>query len=275
MMSDDVNRAAGMGNEQESLGNTPLARTSRKQYHEQLSVMWTRFWMRYAGLSRWRRFATRIATWTAPSFYGAVDLAEMNRLGYIAPSATLHHPGLRLGCHIFIGDRVVLYRFSEGGPITLQDRSRLHLETILQTEQGGSIVIGANTHLHPRCILFACKGSILIGSDVQVAANCAFYPYDHGIEPGVPIIKQPVQSKGDIVIDDGAWLGTGVIVLSGVRIGKGAVVGAGAVVTADVPDGAICAGVPARVVKMRDAVPVPDYVATADVRRCQGRPYSG
>ena len=42
------------------------------------------------------------------------------------------------------------------------------------------------------------------------------------------------------------------IVLSGVRIGKGAVVGAGSVVTDDIPDGAIAAGAPARVVKMRD-----------------------
>ena len=42
------------------------------------------------------------------------------------------------------------------------------------------------------------------------------------------------------------------IVLSGVRIGKGAVVGAGSVVTDNIPDGAIAAGAPARVVKMRD-----------------------
>jgi acetyltransferase-like isoleucine patch superfamily enzyme len=58
-------------------------------------------------------------------------------------------------------------------------------------------------------------------------------------------------------VDDDAWLGVGVIVLSGVRIGKGAVVGAGAVVTHDVPDGAVVAGVPARIVKMRIEPPTP------------------
>jgi acetyltransferase-like isoleucine patch superfamily enzyme len=240
-----------------------VVRSLQKQYGEQVRNAWTRFWMRYAGLRGFGRFATRMATWTASPFYGAVTLAGMNPSGYIAPSATVHHPGLRLGRHVFIGDRVVLYRLRQGGPITLHDGIRLHLDTILQTEEGGSIVIGARTHVHPRCILSACKGSIRIGSDVQVAANCAFYPYDHGTAPDQPIAEQPVQTKGDIVIEDGAWLGTGVIVLSGVHVGKGAVVAAGAVVTSNVPDGAICAGVPARVVKRRGATAPTTYYVPA------------
>jgi acetyltransferase-like isoleucine patch superfamily enzyme len=86
----------------------------------------------------------------------------------------------------------------------------------------------------------------------MISPNCALYSYNHGIEPDKPIRKQPLETKGGIVIDDDAWLGFGVIVLDGVRIGKGAVIGAGSVVTHDVPDNAIAAGVPARVVKMRD-----------------------
>jgi acetyltransferase-like isoleucine patch superfamily enzyme len=223
----------------------------RDQYLKHLPVIWMRFWMRYAGLGFWGRVATRLASWTAPPYYAAVSLAEMNLHGYISPSVTLHHPDLRLGNHVFIGDRVVLYRLHAGGPIALQDRARIHLDTILQTEQGGMIEIGRNTHIHPRCILSACRGSIRIGADVQVAPNAAFYPYDHGILPDLPILKQPLRSKGDILIGDGVWIGTGAIVLSGVTIGKGAVVAAGAVVTHDVPDNGIVAGVPARLLKMR------------------------
>ena len=78
------------------------------------------------------------------------------------------------------------------------------------------------------------------------------YPYDHGIAPNIPISEQPLHSKGGITIENGAWLGFGVIVLSGVRIGEGAVIGAGSVVTKDVLDGGVAVGVPARVVKVRD-----------------------
>jgi acetyltransferase-like isoleucine patch superfamily enzyme len=225
----------------------------RDQYLKYLPVFWTRYWMRHAGLGPWGRVATRLASWMAPPFYARVALADMNPLGYIAPSATLHHPDLRLGHHLFIGDRVVLYRSPGGGPIQLHDRVRLHIDSILLTEQAGRIVIGPETHVHPRCILSACLGSICIGARVQIAANSAFYPYDHGIAPNIPLLKQPLQSKGDITIGDDAWIGTGVIVLSGVTIGSGAVIAAGAVVTHDVPAGGIVAGVPAKLVKMRSS----------------------
>ncbi|MBP6971827.1 MAG: hypothetical protein KBB67_02045 [Syntrophorhabdus sp.] len=72
------------------------------------------------------------------------------------------------------------------------------------------------------------------------------------------IFEQPLTTKGDIRIEDGVWLGYGVIVLSGVHIGKGAVVGAGSVVTRSIPDGAVAVGMPARVIKMRSDIKVKD-----------------
>ena len=52
--------------------------------------------------------------------------------------------------------------------------------------------------------------------------------------------------KGDIVIEDYAWIGTGAMILPGVCIGRGAVVGAGAVVSKSVAPGAIVVGNPAK-----------------------------
>jgi acetyltransferase-like isoleucine patch superfamily enzyme len=50
----------------------------------------------------------------------------------------------------------------------------------------------------------------------------------------------------EILVEDGASIGSGALILGGVRIGSGALVGAGAVVTRDVPPGATIAGVPGR-----------------------------
>jgi acetyltransferase-like isoleucine patch superfamily enzyme len=171
--------------------------------------------------------------------------------GFIAPSALLHHPGLRIGRRVFIDDRVTIFRDKEGGVVALGDGSLIFHDSAILTGYGGSVSIGASSMIQSRCQLSAYLGRIVIGNDVQLAPNCALYPYNHGTNLDASIREQPLTSKGPIVIEDGAWLGFGVIVLSGVRIGKGAVVGAGSVVLNDVPDNAIAAGNPARVVSHR------------------------
>jgi acetyltransferase-like isoleucine patch superfamily enzyme len=186
----------------------------------------------------------------------------MNPNGYFSPSAVIHHDCTLFGPKIFIGDKVVIYQAQGGGPVELGERVHVYGDTYIQTGSGGSIKIGRNSHVHPRCQISAYKSSVFIGQEVQIAANCAFYPYNHGIAPGKLIHEQELESKGDIVIEDDAWLGFGVIVLDGVRIGRGAVVGAGSVVSNDIPDEAIAVGVPARVVKMRA-----DLLAVEDKKR--------
>jgi acetyltransferase-like isoleucine patch superfamily enzyme len=212
---------------------------------------WTRFWMHFAGLSLCGRISTRLASWFAPPYYGRVYLADLNRNGYVSPSATIHHRNILFGSNVFVGDRVVIFEHYDGGSVELGDRAQLHADTYIQTGQNGAVKIGRDTHVHPRCQFSAYKGSIEIGNDIQIAPGCAFYPYDHGLSAGESIARQPLITKGDITVGDGAWLGYGVIVLSGVRIGKGAVVGSGSIVVDSIPDGAIAVGSPARVVRMR------------------------
>ena len=210
--------------------------------------------MRYAGLSPLGRFATRLATWYAPPHKAGSRLAGMNPMGFIAPSAVVYHSDLHLGKNVFVGDRVTIYQAKDGGPIRLGDRICIYRDGILETGYGGSLSIGNSSGIHPRCQFNAYLGSIHIGSGVDIAPNCAFYAYDHGFAPDRTIREQPLETKGDIIVGDHAWLGVGVIVLSGVRIGKGAVIGAGSVVTNDVPDNAIAVGSPARIVKMRSDI---------------------
>jgi acetyltransferase-like isoleucine patch superfamily enzyme len=210
--------------------------------------------MRYAGLSTWGRIATYLATWFAPPHKSRVSLAGMNVRGYIAPSATIYHPNLRLGAHVFVGDRAILYDRKIGGTMEIGDRVYIYRDVVLETGWGGHLRIEEEASIHPRCQLNAYVGPIHIGRGVMIAPNCALYSYSHGLAPDRPIREQPMETKGGIVIGDEAWLGVGAIVVDGVEIGEGAAIGAGSVVTQDVPAGALAAGVPARVVKMRSEI---------------------
>ena len=67
----------------------------------------------------------------------------------------------------------------------------------------------------------------------------------------LPLAETPFANKGSIVVGSDVWFGYESLVLPGVHIGNGAIVAARAVVTADVPDYAVVAGNPARVVKFR------------------------
>lgn len=215
------------------------------------SLLWAAFWMRFAGLSPLGRLANGIAAWFTPPHKFRHCLALLNSNGYIAFTAAIRHANVTLGKNVFIDERVVIYQAHKGGSVKLSDNVSLGRDTIVEIGPGGSLSVGAGTYIQARCQLVSYEAPIHIGSGVNIAANCAFYPYDHGMIPDQPIGQQPLQTKGGIFIEDDAWLGVGVTVLSGVRIGKGAVVGAGAVVSRDIPDGAIAVGVPARVVKMR------------------------
>ena len=59
-------------------------------------------------------------------------------------------------------------------------------------------------------------------------------------------------SATPVVIEDDVMIGANAVVIEGVRVGAGAVVAAGAVCVEDVPAGAVVAGCPARVIKMKD-----------------------
>jgi acetyltransferase-like isoleucine patch superfamily enzyme len=85
----------------------------------------------------------------------------------------------------------------------------------------------------------------------MIGPHCYITDGDHGTEPGVDVKAQAMR-KLPVIIEDGAWLGSHVVVLPGVRIGRGAVIGAGSVVTKSIPANAVAVGVPARVVRLRD-----------------------
>lgn len=86
-----------------------------------------------------------------------------------------------------------------------------------------------------------------LGDDVFVGPNATF------TNDPFPRSKQQPGRFSRTIVERGASIGGGAVILPGVRIGRAAMVGAGAVVTRDVPPFAIVVGNPARVVSYTDA----------------------
>ena len=110
--------------------------------------------------------------------------------------------------------------------------------------------IEAGAYVGPRCHL----GSVHIGRDVLLAAgvHVPSGPNTHGVEDlSRPIMEQPGRQR-TIRIGAGSWIGSAAVILA--DVGCDSVVGAGAVVTQTIPDRVLAAGVPARVLRSREAL---------------------
>ena len=120
----------------------------------------------------------------------------------------------------------------------------------LQGRYDGRCVIGSRVWIGPQAYLDA--RDLIIGDDVGWAPCAKVLGSSHSGEPGgVPVIQTDLVIKPVRVL---AWadLGIGSTLLPGVTVGKGAIVGAGALVVDDVPDNAIVAGVPAKILRYRE-----------------------
>lgn len=118
-------------------------------------------------------------------------------------------------------------------------------------ECSGELTVGAGTSFG-HTLTLAVHDRVTIGSRCLVGELVSIRDHDHAIaDPTAPIARQGARDA-PVVIGDNVWLGGKVTVLRGVTIGANTVVGANAVVDRDLPANCVAAGVPARVVKMRD-----------------------
>jgi len=106
-----------------------------------------------------------------------------------------------------------------------------------------------NAYVGPRCHL----GLVHIERDALLAAgvHVPSGARSHGIDDVGAAIRDQPGSPSRVRIGAGAWIGSAAIIMA--DVGRDSVVGAGAVVTRSLPDRVVAAGVPARVVKSRDA----------------------
>jgi acetyltransferase-like isoleucine patch superfamily enzyme len=115
------------------------------------------------------------------------------------------------------------------------------------TDCGKNIIIGKNVFINSGC-RFQDQGGIRIGNGALIGHSVVLATLNHGLPPS----KRQDLYPAPIVIGKNVWIGANAMVLPGVTIGDNAIVAAGAVVTQEVPNNAIVAGVPAKIVRYID-----------------------
>ena len=152
----------------------------------------------------------------------------------------------RLLAGVVFGEDVVVGPFTNlyGCAIATGSRIGPYVEIQRDVQVGERCKIQSHT--------FVCSG-VVIGDEVFVGHGVMFI---NDKRPRATNDDGSLQSADDwecetTVIERGASIGSGAVVLGGVRVGAGALIGAGAVVTRDVAPGEVVAGVPARALALR------------------------
>jgi acetyltransferase-like isoleucine patch superfamily enzyme len=116
----------------------------------------------------------------------------------------------------------------------------------------GRVEIGAKTVIGQECTISAYQ-RVRIGEQCVIADRTMFIDFDHGVVE----VERPIRLQGiykrDVEVGSNVWIGYGACILRGVSVGDNAIVGTNAVVTKDVPANAVVAGIPARIIRMREA----------------------
>lgn len=167
--------------------------------------------------------------------------SDAQRAGQRAEQADLlaAHPTWRFGDDCFVSPLSSI----DADGFTLGDRSYVAAGAYLT----GAVRIGADCSINPYTVV---RGDVVFGDGVRMGAHSSVLGFNHSMEPGTPVFRQPLTSRG-VRIGDDVWIGSHVVVLDGVTVGDSAVLAAGAVVVKDVPAGAIVGGNPARLLRWR------------------------
>jgi acetyltransferase-like isoleucine patch superfamily enzyme len=155
---------------------------------------------------------------------------------------------LKLDGLCFIGPGVVL-EIGKTARVELGRWSWIGHGTKIRCHEG-FVSIGAKTVMGQECTISAFQ-HVSIGRECVIADRVMLIDFDHGVVE----VERPIRHQGiykrDTRVGNNVWIGYGACILRGVTVGDNAIIGTSAVVTKDVPENAVVAGVPARVVRMR------------------------
>ena len=115
----------------------------------------------------------------------------------------------------------------------------------------GVVKIGAKSVLGQECTISAFQ-HVEVGRECVVADRVMMIDFDHGVVE----VERPIRLQGiykrDVKVGHNCWIGYGACILRGVTVGDNSVIGTSSVVTKDLPANSVSAGIPARVLRMRE-----------------------
>ena len=161
----------------------------------------------------------------------------------------------------------LMYRLEKGAfmcrPFRIDGASAINIGAGTVMQRGGWLyAVPGDNSIPAMCIGAGCVfgyanhftavSKVTIGNNVLTANNVYISDNIHAYEDvSLPIIKQPVVFKGEVVIGDGCWIGENACII-GASIGRNSVIGANAVVTHDIPEYSVAVGAPAVVIRQFD-----------------------
>ncbi len=144
-----------------------------------------------------------------------------------------------------------------GSNLTIGNYCKFDIKKSEDMDVNPSLIIGDNCTFGDM-IHIAVNNSIEIGNGLLTASRVFITDSNHGnysgnvqSDPKTPPIERKMYSI-KTVIGNNVWIGENVSILAGSTIGDGVIIGANSVVNGILPDNSICAGIPARVIKVYD-----------------------
>ena len=154
----------------------------------------------------------------------------------ISENCTLDARNPGLAKTIVLGDDGILSNdvriACKNGSVTIGPRFGIGAQTIIASGDHEPISIGADVLIGPRCYITG-------GGNYNIDRI------------DIPIREQGRRQMGGSIIEDDVWVGANVSILGGVRLSTGTVAATGSVITKSTPPRSVCAGVPARTLRIR------------------------